>query len=197
MNETPGMANTSTHDTRRLLKKELRDGHYEELKTWDNFKNLINEKLTIYYLTLLHEIIKSKKSIGHSCCCLSGSTENVELCTAENIKFLIEEGARLDIQEINGDTPLHTAVAIGVDSTILDVLINTKHNDCELEPCRCGQKALQIQNNSNKTPIEISYISVSCLQKLNLEGNYNTLFFAIKKEISFTFRISKSYLSRI
>ena len=156
------MANTYSD-----VKRELVDGNYEGLKKLDNWgPDFINGKSDITNLTLLHKIIKSKKkNIG---CCCSGSSQNDNLCTAENIKFLIEEGARLDLKEINGDTPLHTAVSVGVDTTILDVLINTKHKDCE--QCRCGQVALQTKNNLNKTPIEIDYISDSCFQKLNLEG---------------------------
>ena len=156
-------------DLKNELKKDCDIEKKREIitKFRPGLKDIINKKNNIQQWTLMHNIIKSK---SNKVCNKCRAPENDNLCTVENIKLLIEEGAKLDNQEINGDTPLHTAVAIGVDSAIIDALINTKHKDCGQEPCRCGQKALQIQNNSNKTPLEIDYISESCLQQLVLEG---------------------------
>ena len=167
-------------DVKQLLQNEK----YEELEQLDNLKEIINRQSNLYLWTILHEIIKSNSRRGG--CCLSQKPDDCnDLLTVENIEFLIKAGAKLDVREINGDTPLHTAVTNRVDESILEALINTKHNDndkdCE-QPCRCGRKALQIANKSGKTPIEIECIPASCLQKLNLEGEWILLLIIIKKK---------------
>ena len=150
--------------TLKDVKGYLQNNELEALKNVNNLKEIINRR-SLYHLTLLHDIIKSKNR-SLSCC----NNQN-NLFSKENIIFLIEEGANLEAKEINGNTPLHTAVTENVDKSILTALIYAKHWECG-DSCNCGFKALHIKNKSDKTPIELENVNIGNWQLLFMEGLY-------------------------
>ena len=155
--------------TLKDVKGYLKNNDWEALDNVNNLKEIINRR-SLYHLTLLHDVIKSKNRSLSSCC----NNEN-NLFSKGNIIFLIEKGADLEAKEINGNTPLHTAVTENVDKSILTALIYTKHWECG-DSCNCGFKALHIKNKSDKTPIELEYINKDNWQLLYMEGSYISIY---------------------
>ena len=134
----------------------------------------MDEQENVNHWTKLHKLIKENNKV---CCDKCGCNKKLlateELC--EQIKDQIKKGTDPCLKEINGDTPLHTAVLENEHVDVLKALIHTKHENCKkADNCTCGQKALKIENNSKRTPRQLEYVSTETLKFLNMEGKIIT-----------------------
>lgn len=136
-------------------------------------ENTANRQTGVTRSTPLHRLIKKNNTVClcKSCNKQNGSSENL----SEEIKELIEKGAEQFRKEINGDTPLHTAVLQNENEDVLEALIETKHNKNKCENCTCGQEVLKMKNNSGKTPRQFEYASEKTLKLLSMKGKINYL----------------------
>ena len=154
--------------SRKEIKNKLLAGNYEELRKshqeQEQNTECVNEPSEIGKSTLLHEIVQKRKSTNYD--------------KVEAIKCLFDIGIDPSKVEGNGDTALHTAIYETVDEEVLEALIYSKHvNDFhkENQPCFCGFKALEIDNNRKQKPREVGNIIPSLLQILNTAGEYLAL----------------------
>lgn len=116
----------------KLLIKAVRNGNYSRVK----------ELIKIFRLNVNNQD-EQGNSLLHTAC-LSGNQKIVD--------FLLNHGARWDIRNNQGNTPLHILVIKGYHGIIQDLVW--------LSPKKI-KNAVNIQNNQGNTPLHLAYIS-SC-----------------------------------